>query len=327
MLWLKEKFEDLPDFPDLLHQNLAGYIMELIGTVLLPDNSGDCMPAMYCQFLYDLDEPVVYNWGAAVLACLYRNLCRAAWADATSISGPLMLLQKWSWTHIAMGRPVIVEPAGYLGGDDPDTRNAYGIVWCGKRLFKDNPKGKLSYYRGAIEDLREGDVNWEPYSELLDEDAEYLPPRVLQNQDLWWARIHLVHFWMVECHYPDRVMRQLGKKQAVPPPAPEAWETTCRLHGLDHGPFDHRQPPAWDKIHENYITEWGAFDDLVVDHSEVYDPSGYHEYLLWFLRHGAVTVHARERVLAGFPEPLAVPSQPVSSMPVPPRHDVTPRLV
>ena len=140
--WLAERFHELPNNEDLLHQNLAGYIMELIGTVLLPDGSGDCMPSMYCQFLENLDEPVVYNWGAAVLACLYRNLCRAAWADAVSITGPLMLLQMWAWTHFSIGRPEVV-CNHFLGGPDPEYWHAYGIVWCGKRIFRDNLHGKV----------------------------------------------------------------------------------------------------------------------------------------------------------------------------------------
>jgi hypothetical protein len=324
---LAERFAELPENEDLLHQNLAGYIMELIGTVLLPDGSGDCMPSMYCQFLQNLDQPVVYNWGAAVLACLYRNLCRASWANATSIAGPLGFLQKWAWTHFYMGRPEVVSDY-FLGGPDPERRHAYGIVWCGSRTFNDNPHGKVSFYVKAIEELREGDVNWEPYTELLDEDGvELLPARVLEESDAWWARIHLVHFWMVECHYPDRVMRQLGAKQPSPPPAPEPWEKTCRLHVLDHGPQDHLRPPRWEDVHDTYIKEWDEIDRYVVDHSEVYDPSDYRDYMIWFSRNGCITVHTRERILARFSEPLPLPSQPVSSMPVPPRHDVTPRLV
>jgi hypothetical protein len=29
----------------------------------------------------------------------------------------------------------------------------------------------------------------------------------------------MIHFWMVDNHYPDRVMRQFGLFQQVPPPA------------------------------------------------------------------------------------------------------------
>jgi hypothetical protein len=32
--------------------------------------------------------------------------------------------------------------------------------------------------------------------------------------------VWMIHFWMVENHYPDRVMRQFGLFQQVPPPAP-----------------------------------------------------------------------------------------------------------
>jgi hypothetical protein len=36
----------------------------------------------------------------------------------------------------------------------------------------------------------------------------------------WNCRVWMIHFWMVENHYPDRVMRQFGLFQQVPPPAP-----------------------------------------------------------------------------------------------------------
>jgi hypothetical protein len=36
----------------------------------------------------------------------------------------------------------------------------------------------------------------------------------------WKCRVWMIHFWMVENHYPDRVMRQFGLFQQVPPPAP-----------------------------------------------------------------------------------------------------------
>ena len=90
MKWFKENFsKPIPDeTPETLRRYRAAYIMELIGAVLLPDTSGDCMPAMYAQFLQNLDrQPVRYSWGSAVLACLYWGLCHAAYRNATSISG------------------------------------------------------------------------------------------------------------------------------------------------------------------------------------------------------------------------------------------------
>ncbi|KAF3341139.1 Serine/threonine-protein [Carex littledalei] len=60
-----------------VHQYTRAYILDLFGTLLFADSSGDSVPVMYLQFLGNLDEPVQYNWGGAVLALLYRNLCVA----------------------------------------------------------------------------------------------------------------------------------------------------------------------------------------------------------------------------------------------------------
>ena len=48
------------------------YIMDLFGSVLFPNCSGDGVPAMYLRFLDDLEPERVPNWGAVALACLYR---------------------------------------------------------------------------------------------------------------------------------------------------------------------------------------------------------------------------------------------------------------
>jgi len=53
------------------------YIMELFSCWLFPDSSGSTVPACMLQWLRDLADPPQMNWGAAVLACLYRSLCIA----------------------------------------------------------------------------------------------------------------------------------------------------------------------------------------------------------------------------------------------------------
>ena len=47
--------------------------MDLLGSVMFPDSSGDQMPMMYLPLLMDLEQPSSYNWGGAVLAYLYSN--------------------------------------------------------------------------------------------------------------------------------------------------------------------------------------------------------------------------------------------------------------
>jgi hypothetical protein len=69
-----------------------GFCMDLFGSVMFPDSSADGVPAMYLQFISDLETPREYNWGGAVLAHLYRELSRACHAGADTIAGPMLLL-------------------------------------------------------------------------------------------------------------------------------------------------------------------------------------------------------------------------------------------
>jgi hypothetical protein len=52
--------------------------MDLFGTTMFPDASGDGISMMYLRLLRDFDSPPAYNWGGAVLALLYRSLCTAS---------------------------------------------------------------------------------------------------------------------------------------------------------------------------------------------------------------------------------------------------------
>ncbi|WKA06833.1 hypothetical protein VitviT2T_024714 [Vitis vinifera] len=47
---------------------------------------------------------------SAVLAYLYRKLCRVSLDSATEISGPITLLQLWSWERLHVGQPDFGRP-------------------------------------------------------------------------------------------------------------------------------------------------------------------------------------------------------------------------
>jgi hypothetical protein len=49
--------------------------MDLFGSVMFADSTGDTIPIMYLELLRDLQKPSRYNLGGAVLAHLYSNLC------------------------------------------------------------------------------------------------------------------------------------------------------------------------------------------------------------------------------------------------------------
>jgi hypothetical protein len=71
------------------------FCLDLFGSVMFPNNSADSVPAMYLTFLDNmLDVPEDgYEWGQAILSCLYFNLSRSCLESADCIAGPLFLFQ------------------------------------------------------------------------------------------------------------------------------------------------------------------------------------------------------------------------------------------
>ncbi|MFQ6655264.1 hypothetical protein Gotur_025904 [Gossypium turneri] len=71
------------------------YNMHIIGGEIMPDANNDKVHLMYLPLLADLSNVSSYSWGSAVLAVLYRELCRATDPKVRDIGGCLTLLQSW----------------------------------------------------------------------------------------------------------------------------------------------------------------------------------------------------------------------------------------
>ena len=61
--------------------------------MLFTDKKGTYIHMCYLPLLIDLTQTSMYSWGSAVLAHLYRELCRASLDDATNITRCVTLLQ------------------------------------------------------------------------------------------------------------------------------------------------------------------------------------------------------------------------------------------
>ena len=62
---------------------------------------------MFLPMLEDFDTAGRYSWGSAVLAWLYRELCRATDSDSCDIAGALILVQLWAWSRFPHISPTI----------------------------------------------------------------------------------------------------------------------------------------------------------------------------------------------------------------------------
>ena len=69
---------------------------------------------MYLSLLEDFEEVGQYNWGSAVLAHLYREMCNATNYTNKDINGYLTLLHIWAWDCFPMLAPNMPRYPSYM---------------------------------------------------------------------------------------------------------------------------------------------------------------------------------------------------------------------
>ena len=63
--------------------------------------------------------------------------------------------------------------------------------------------------------------------------------------------VPLIHFWVVEYHHPERVLRQFGMKQGIPVDV----NTSTELHKIT---LQGKQHQNWAQVHALHIAKWAA---------------------------------------------------------------------
>ncbi|XP_052487579.1 serine/threonine-protein phosphatase 7 long form homolog [Gossypium raimondii] len=194
------------------------YIMHLIGALLMPDANGDSVHLSYLPLLADLSTARSYSWGSAVLAMLYKELCRATDPQCKDIGGCLILLQSWA---------------------------LYRMPWTTRPSI--GKSCDVPIYRMRIEQhAREGFI-WMPYRRP--KIANVVPPSALVDSHTWCTNTPIINFNVVEWYNGDRVLRQFGCIQHIPDPP-------CQL-GDDHGLTKRgRVQLDWGIYHRKYVALW-----------------------------------------------------------------------
>ncbi|KAL0430147.1 UNVERIFIED_CONTAM: hypothetical protein Sradi_0640700 [Sesamum radiatum] len=102
---LNHTCDDDSPFEEVL-QEARVCVMCLIGGLLCPDATGNTVSLLYLRHMENIDEESTSNWGTAVLAYLYRELCTASQRGKTNIGGAMQLLQIWAWSRIITLAPI-----------------------------------------------------------------------------------------------------------------------------------------------------------------------------------------------------------------------------
>ncbi|RYR14042.1 hypothetical protein Ahy_B04g070710 isoform A [Arachis hypogaea] len=105
--WFHERFRVLP--PDVTDETVRiyarAYILMLLSSQLFADKNANRVHLRWLPYLASLDNLGRYSWGSAVLAWLYRCLCRGTNRNAVNLAGPLQLLQSWIFWRFPSLRP------------------------------------------------------------------------------------------------------------------------------------------------------------------------------------------------------------------------------
>ncbi|CAL0312232.1 unnamed protein product [Lupinus luteus] len=262
MTWLDSTFEVLPEDADdvVVQQHARAFILRMIGGFLMPDTSGSRVHLMYLPLLEDLSDTYEYSWGAAVLACLYRGLCRAALiSKQVEVGGCLLLLQSWAYDRMPMFAPRLQENA-----------NLFPLVrrWSQHLITTNIPGHATKIIRSMLDRMRIDQFVWTPYSNM-----HFMG----QTSDMARSRVPLICFALVEWHAADRVMRQFGLQQLIPAD-PINLE---KQHKMDlRGKNDYN----WPEKYNDWIQIWNNRNNYIVIGMPANQPLyHYSEYMQWYL--------------------------------------------
>ncbi|WOH04457.1 hypothetical protein DCAR_0623866 [Daucus carota subsp. sativus] len=204
--WLFETYgaDPGPD-PERILIHTQAYLFVVVGAVLFPTTSRNMVHPRYLRHLRRLREIPTWSWGSAVLSYLYRGLYHATQKDAKKISCCVWLLMLWSYERFEIGRPI------------PDeSRGSYPVA------DRAAPHHSLPHYRGEFDGVALDVLSWTPYSEFHEMEGDSDGDHDISAED--WearyaglARVPLLHYDIVEYQHSDRVLRQFGLRQPIPP--------------------------------------------------------------------------------------------------------------
>ncbi|KAH7854428.1 hypothetical protein Vadar_013718 [Vaccinium darrowii] len=257
------------DNDEVVRQKARGFILRLLGGTIFADHSGTQVHLCWLTLLEDFDVAGWKSWGSAALGWLYYRLCHGA-RDAKEVTGPMVLLQIWAWERLPILSPRRVgNRVGRVEGAPLIAK------WDDDFTMPDVAKSVVGHYRHALDILRPEQVNWTSYDDEL---IDSLPAYCSAGRAIWRAHVPLICFATVEMHQPERVRRQFGRRQHIPP--------TSEAVRLSHGKTLRNGPNRdWRNYHRLEVDRWDGRLGTV-DQFEEHDLEGIYPfidpYVIWY---------------------------------------------
>ncbi|KAJ1387865.1 Aminotransferase-like, plant mobile domain [Sesbania bispinosa] len=193
--WLRDLYENCVQQGNL-DVPARAYLLHLVGCTIFADKSATLVQVGYLELFRDLDMVGTFAWGAAALAFLYENLKDASFYNTRQIAGYMTLLQVWIYEHF----PHIVPR-------QPNSSYEEGKP-LSKRWAPLRGTSEVALVQQSLDRLTHADVIRMPY----EAHRVYLP-----FHDVSRYSGYITCGSIVFPHLPERVLRQYGHIQSIPP--------------------------------------------------------------------------------------------------------------
>ncbi|KAL5138315.1 Protein MAIN-LIKE 2 [Glycine soja] len=176
------------------------YLLHLVGCTLFANNSATYVHVVHLDAFRDLAHSGGYAEGVATLAHMYDQLDEACRTTTRQLAGYLTLLQCWIYEHFPSVHQCVTN-------DTYQETSPRASWWL---TSKAHMKGiTAAPYRARCDGLTVTDVSWFPFLEHRG-DRAFQEISSFQSQLRWGPMIVTVR--------PERVVRQFGYIQSIPPP-------------------------------------------------------------------------------------------------------------
>ncbi|KAH1201784.1 Protein MAIN-LIKE 1 [Glycine max] len=176
------------------------YLLHLVGCTLFANKSATYVHVVHLDAFRDLAHSGGYAWGVAALVHMYDQLDEACRTTTRQLAGYLTLFQCWIYEHFPSVHQCVTD-------DTYQETSPRASRWLTSKAHMKDITG--APYRARCDGLTVTDVSWLPYTEHRGVRA-FQEISSFQGQLRWGPMIVAVR--------PERVVRQFGYIQSIPPP-------------------------------------------------------------------------------------------------------------